>query len=254
VFRIAQSKASLGIQERVFSEPFDDIVFYVNDFSRKDLSMRDVFVADRRDPETAHTVIADQAFLVSNPRKKVINIHFKDGTIFMVDSNGGSARSIDFDTYDIHIELNDVMAALDSRKKSPKEMTVGESIEELHTGTPGSPRYNAVMVKLMGKFSISAAVFIMCIIGVPLGAHLKARGRSAGIGLSLFVFMLYYLFLAGARSVGEAGVVPPAVGVWIPVVFLAACCAMFLVRAARELPLVPFEIRFPFNKRPRAGA
>ncbi|HDR14015.1 MAG TPA: LptF/LptG family permease, partial [Desulfobacteraceae bacterium] len=83
VFRIAQSQASLGIQERIFSEPFDDIIFYVNDFSRKDGSMHDVFVADRRDPETAHTVIADRAFLVSHPRERVINVHFKDGTIFM---------------------------------------------------------------------------------------------------------------------------------------------------------------------------
>ncbi len=254
VFRIAESQASLGIQERVFSEPFDDIVFYINDFSREDGSMRDVFVADRRDPETAHTVIADRAFLVSHTRERVINVHFKFGTIFMVDRNGGSARSIDFDTYDINIELKDMMAALDSRKKSPKEMTVGESIEELRNGRPGSAHYNAVMVKLMEKFSISAAVFIMCIIGVPLGAHLKARGRSAGIGLSLFVFMLYYLFFAGARSIGEAGVVHPAAGVWAPVVFLAVCCLIFLMRAARELPLMPVQIRSPFNKKLRSDA
>ncbi|MFO8091444.1 MAG: LptF/LptG family permease, partial [Desulfatiglandaceae bacterium] len=178
----------------------------------------------------------------------------KFGTIFMVDRNGGSARSIDFDTYDINIELKDMMTALDSRKKSPKEMTVGESIEELRSGSPGSAHYNAVMVKLMEKFSISAAVFIMCIIGVPLGAHLKARGRSAGIGLSLFVFMLYYLFFAGARSIGEAGVVHPAAGVWAPVVFLAACCLIFLMRAARELPLMPVQIRSPFNKKLRSDA
>jgi lipopolysaccharide export system permease protein len=254
VFRIAQSQASLGIQERIFSEPFDDIIFYVNDFSRKDGSMHDVFVADRRDPETAHTVIADRAFLVSHPRERVINVHFKDGTIFMVDRHGGSARSIDFDTYDIHIELRDVMTALDSRKKSPKEMTVGESIEELRSAPPGSPRYNAVMVKLMEKFSVSAAVFIMAVIGVPLGAHLKARGRSAGIGLSLFVFMLYYLFLAAARSVGEAGLVHPAAGVWVPVVFLGACCATLLVRAGRELTLMPVEFKFPLNRRFRSSA
>ncbi len=254
VFRIAQSQASLGIQERVFSEPFDDIVFYVNQFSRKDRSMSDVFVSDRRDPEAAHTVVADQAFLVSHPLKKVINIHFKDGSIFMVDRKSGSSRSIDFDTYDIHIELKDVMAALDSRKKSPKEMTVGESIRELRSGDSGSPRYNAVMIEMMEKFSISAAVFIMGIIGVPLGAHLKARGRSAGIGLSLSVFMVYYIFLAAARSVGETGLVPPAAGVWVPVVFLAACCTMFLVRAARELPLLPLEIGSPFKRRVGSGA
>lgn len=248
VFRVAQSQASLGIQDRVFSEPFDNVVFYVNHFSRRDWSMQDVFVVDRRDRETAHTVIAEKAFLVSDPERRTITVHFNDGTIFMVDRTGGSARFIRFDTYDINIELEDVMATLDSRTKAPKEMTFGESIRELRREPSGSPRYNAVMVKVMEKFSISAAVLIMGILGVPLGAHLKARGRSAGIGISLFIFILYYLFLAGARSVGEAGVIPPAVGVWIPVVFLAACCLVFLSRAAKELPLVPFEVKFPWKR------
>jgi len=254
VFQIARSQASLGIQERVFSEPFDGIMFYINDFSREDGSMRDVFVADRRDPESAHTVVADRAFLVSHAKQRVITVHFKHGTIFMVDRNGRSARSIDFDTYDINIELKDVMAALDSRKKSPKEMTIGESMEELRRSRQGSPHFNAVMIEFMEKFSISAAVFLMGIIGVPLGAHLKARGRSSGIGLSLFVFMLYYLFLAGARSVGEAGVVHAAAGVWVPVLFLAGCCWIFLVRAARELPLMPIPMRFPLSKKLRSEA
>lgn len=253
VFRIAHSQASLGIQERVFFEPFDNVVFYVNDFTRKDGSMRDVFVVDRRDGDMPHTVIAEEAFLLSHPEKRVINVHFRDGTVFMVDGGSGSARSIHFDTYDIQIELRDVMSTLGSRQKAPKEMTVGESIGELRAEPAGSQRYNAVMVKLMEKFSISVAVLIMGVIGVPLGAHLKARGRSAGIGVSLFVFMVYYLFLAGARSVGEAGVVPPAVGVWIPVVFLAVCCVVFLTRAARELPLMPFEIRLPWRKGLRPG-
>jgi lipopolysaccharide export system permease protein len=199
-------------------------------------------------------VVAERAFLVSHPEERVITVHFNTGTIFMVDRNGGSARSIDFDTYDINIGLKDVMAALDSRKKSPKEMTVDELMKALRDNPRGSPRYNTVMIEWMEKFSIPAAVFIMCIIGVPLGAHLKARGRSSGIGLSLFVFMIYYLFLAGAKSVGEAGVVHPAAGVWVPVLFLAGCCLVFLVRAARELPLVPMQIRLPFNKKARSQA
>lgn len=254
VFRIAQSHASLGIQERVFSEPFDKVVFYVNHFSRKDWSMQDVLVVDRRDRETAHTVVSEKAYLIPYPEKRTIVVHFTDGTIYMADRESGSARSIRFDTYDIDIQLEDVMATLDSRKKAPKEMTFGESIRELRRESSGSPRYNAVMVKLMEKFSISAAVFIMGILGVPLGAHLKARGRSAGIGVSLAVFILYYVFLAGARSVGEAGAVPPAVGVWVPVFFLAVCCFVFFRRAAKELPLMPFEIKLPWKRRLASGS
>jgi lipopolysaccharide export system permease protein len=50
VFEIAHSKADLGIQERVFSDAFSGLTFYVNSFSERERIMEDVFIVDRRDP------------------------------------------------------------------------------------------------------------------------------------------------------------------------------------------------------------
>ena len=155
----------------------------------------------------------------------------------MSKKNQQSDRTIGFNTYDLNIGLKDIMAALASRQKGPKEMSVNELIQQLKTVPAGEMRHNELMIELLEKFSIPLAVFLMGIIGVPLGAQIRARGRSAGIGVSLFIFLIYYMFIAGVRSICETGSVSPAIGVWIPDLFLIVSCIYLLRRAANERPI-----------------
>jgi lipopolysaccharide export system permease protein len=233
IFQIAESKADLGIRERIFYEPFDDVVFYVNSFSARERLMKDVFVVDRRDQEVVNTIIAQEGRIFSQPDEKLIILHFTKGTIFMVGKDLNSARTIKFNTYDLTIGLKDIMAAIASRKKNPKEMSLSELRKRLKKVQKRKEKYNEVMIQLLEKFSIPLAVFLMGIIGAPLGAQIRSRGRSTGIGVSLLVFLSYYMCLAGARGVCETGTISPAIGVWIPNVFLLISCIFLLWRSGK---------------------
>jgi lipopolysaccharide export system permease protein len=237
IFEIAESKADLGIKERIFCEPFDNVVFYVNSYSPRERVMKGVFVVDRRDKDITNTIVAKEAWIFLDPRQRIISLHFLKGTIFVSKKNQQSDRTIGFNTYDLNIGLKDIMAALASRQKGPKEMSVSELIQQLKTVPAGEVRYNDLMTELLEKFSIPLAVFLMGIIGVPLGAQIRARGRSAGIGVSLFIFLIYYVFIAGVRSICETGSVSPAIGVWIPDLFLFVSCIYLLRRVANERPI-----------------
>jgi lipopolysaccharide export system permease protein len=237
IFEIAESKADLGIKERIFCEPFDNVVFYVNSYSPRERVMKGVFVVDRRDKDITNTIVAKEARIFLDPRQRIISLHFLKGTIFVSKKNQQSDRTIGFNTYDLNIGLKDIMAALASRQKGPMEMSVSELIQQLKTVPAGEVRHNDLMTELLEKFSIPLAVFLMGIIGVPLGAQIRARGRSAGIGVSLFIFLIYYVFIAGVRSICETGSVSPAIGVWIPDLFLFVSCIYLLRRVANERPL-----------------
>ncbi len=234
IYQIAESKADLGIKERVFSEPFHNVVFYVNHYSEQEKEMEDVFVTDSRDSSITNTIIAEKGRVFFHPEEKIITLRFKNGTIFVVEKDLQSGRTIKFKTYDLNIGLKDIMAALASRRKSPKEMTAGELMKHLRAVPKGEAEHNEMMIELLEKYTIPLAVFLMGIIGMPLGAQLKGRGLSLGIGVSLAVFVIYYLFLAGARSVCETGALPPAIGVWIPDLFLFVACIYLLRRVAKE--------------------
>lgn len=241
IFQIAHSKADLGIQERVFCEPFDGITFYINSFTTKERVMNDVFLVDRRDQALTNTIVAREGRLFSHPGSKMITVHFLDGTIFMVDKNMDDVRTIHFNTYDLNIGLQDIMPALSSRKRAPKEMFFAELTNSLKTTPRGETRYNEIATELMERFAIPLAVFLMGIIGAPLGAQIKSGGRFVGIVVSLVIFIIYYLFLAGVRSFGETGAVSPFVGPWLPVLFLLLSCLYLLRRSGRERSIHLFD-------------
>lgn len=249
LFQIVQVKADLGIKERVFSEPFDGVTFYVGQVSPKQRLMEDVFVVDRRDPETANTIVAEKGSLWSRPEDRTLGLHFVKGTIFVVGKRLESARTIAFETYDLVLDLGDLMASLETRKKKPHELGMAEIFEKLSSLQPGSKERNDLLRELIEKFSMPLAVFLMAIIGVPLGVQIRTRGRASGIWLSLVVFAFYYIFLAGARSMASSGFLSPLIGVWIPDLLLLAFAWVLIRRAAREKPLFGFRtFRNPFGK------
>lgn len=237
VFRIAESEANVGIKERVFSEPFDNVVFYVSSYSTRERLLRDVFVVDRRDKGVTNTIVAEEGRILLHPNERIITLHFLRGAILVVEKNLESARTIRFETYDLNIGLKDIMAGLASRRKKPHELSVGELIRQLEEVPKGEARYREIIRELLEKGSMPLAVFLMGIIGLPLGARLKARGRSAGIGVSLAVFSIYYLCLAGMRSLCSSGILSPAIGVWLPDFFLLISCIYLLRRTAEEQPI-----------------
>ena len=234
IFKIAESKADIGIKERVFCEPFDNLVLYVNNFSRRERVLKNVFVVDRRDKDVTNTIVAEEGRIIMRPDERIITIYFVKGTIFVVDKNLSAARTIKFNTYGLNIGLKDVIANLASRRKAPHELSMGSLIEQLKTVPKGEMRYNRMMRELLEKGSIPLAVLFMGVIGVALGAQIRARGRSAGIGVSLAVFSVYYICLMVMRSICSSGGLSPVLGVWIPDVFLIISMIYFLRRASNE--------------------
>jgi len=231
-FRIIQSRADVSIKERVFYEPFDDVVFYVNSLSSKDGVMKDVFVVDKRDKTMTHSIVSKKARILFSPENQAVVIHFEDGTVFIVEKDFSAARTMKFKTYDLNLSLQDLMSSMTSREKAPKEMYIGELLQGIKLTPKGEVRYNTMVINLLESFTIPLAVFFMGLIGAPLGAQIRARGRSLGIGLGLMVFLIYYLCVMGARGICENGTLSPFLGMWFPVIFLLVCCAILLKTAA----------------------
>jgi len=247
IFQIVESKADVVIKERIFYKPFEDVVFYVSSFSAKDRTMKDLFVVDKRDRSLTNTIVAEKGKIQSNPSSKIINIHFIDGTIFTVDKDFKTARTIKFDTYDLNIDLKEIISFFISREKKPKEMSINELIHELKTSPSGSLRYNQMGIKLFEMFSIPMAIFFMGLIGAPLGSQVRSRGRSKGIVISLVIFFIYYVSLMSVRYVCEMGVLPPWFGIWIPNLFLIIISIYLLRRVVNDRPILFFE-RFSLKR------
>jgi len=242
VFDIAKSQADLAIKERVFTEPFKGVTFYVQSYDSRGKVMKDVFVNDRREKNLISTVIASEAKLFKHPDKRTLTIRFINGTVFVTDKDLSSSRTIRFASYDLTVGIGELLRAASSREKSPKELTIGELKGHLDKIEANSIRHNELMIELMEKATLPVAIFLMGMIGVPLGVYIRGRGKYSGVGVSLMVFLAYYVCLMGSRNIGESGYLPPLVVVLIPVTFLAVFGLYAYLRIGAEKALIPDRV------------
>jgi len=144
------------------------------------------------------------------------------------------------------------MAAVGGRKKKPYELSFGELRKRIQSLPKGDKTWNEAMRELQEKGAVPLAVLLMGLLGLPLGAQIRPRGRSAGIWVSLVIFALYYMCLAASRSLVSSGTLNPQVGVWFPDLLLAFAFVLLLRAALRERPIpLPGDLLLFLSKMPR---
>jgi len=234
LFGVARVNTSIGIKQGVFNDSIPNIVLYANHISAHDHTMEGIFIFDERDPALSNTIIAHQGKITSNPEQMSINVHLTDGSSFMVSKDLDSSRRLRFTSYDLNIDLEDIIHKFSSRMKGEKEMSISELTRQLKKTKKGTVRHNILTMELQRKFSIPLACFLLGLIGLPLGLMMRAKGRSWGIALSIGIFMTYYILLSAADSLGETGKLNPGLAIWIPNMVLGAATCVLFWRKTRD--------------------
>ena len=81
LFRILQARAVSGLQERVFSGAFGDVVVYVQDISASQIALRGVLVSDERDPAVTRIITAREGRLITDEMSRSVTLRLMDGAV-----------------------------------------------------------------------------------------------------------------------------------------------------------------------------
>jgi len=235
LYKVATSNISIGIKQGIFNDSIPNIVLYANHISARDRSMEGVFIFDERDPALSNTIIAAQGRISSNPKQMSLNLHLTNGSVFMVSRELDTSRILRFKSYDLNIELSDITKKFSSRMKGKREMSISELRHQLKKIKKGTTKHNILSIELQRKFSIPFACLLLGLIGLPLGLMMTAKGKSWGITLSIVIFVIYYILLSAADSLGETGKLSPVLAIWIPNMVLGVTTFILLWRAARDI-------------------
>jgi len=233
-FKVISSNIDIGLKERTFSDSFDGVMLYVNQVDLKNKSLVDVFIEDQRTPDLVSTVVASKGRLFSNPQDLMYRLRLYNGTINQVDLKNRSAHTIQFDTYDINLDIKRMVRPAQGGEKHPEEMGLSELRHAVKTKTLKNDRYYLTVMEFHKKFSTPFACFALGLLAVPLGIQSRSARRSYGVGLGLIFFLGYYVFLSAGWVFGEAGVYPPLIGMWLPNVVMGGIGIFLLRQTARE--------------------
>jgi lipopolysaccharide export system permease protein len=247
-YEVASSNVDIGLKERTFNDSFKDVMIYVNKVDLRKKALINVFIEDQRDKNIVSTVIAPTGKLFSEPDKLAFHLRLYNGTINQVDLKNRSVHSINFDTYDINLDLKRVVSAAKGGPKDEEEMSLSDLRRYLKDAKIKDDQYYLTLMEFHKKFSIPFACFVLGLLAVPLGIHSRSAKRSFGLVLGLIFFMAYYLMLSAGWVFGEAGVYPPVIGMWVPNIVMGGIGLFLLVRTANERPIVISSLPYIFKK------
>ncbi|MBN1848372.1 MAG: LptF/LptG family permease [Deltaproteobacteria bacterium] len=237
-YKVIESASDIPIKERIFHEPIKKIVFYVGSYSTSERIMKEIFIVDKRGIPTTSMIIAKEGKIQFKPREKEVTIHFINGMISTVDNAFKTTSTTLYGTYDFQISLDEIISNLRSAQKGPKEMSISELVSSLRDPSHNPVKDNQIRIKLFEMFSIPIAIFLLGVIGAPLGAHVRSKGRPLGIVLSLLIFLIYYISLMSVRYICELGILEPVIGVWLPDLFLLFICIYIVQKVANDHPIL----------------
>ena len=172
--------------------------------------------------------------MFAEPDQLVFHLKLYQGTINQVNLENRSANSINFDSYDVNLDLKQSLMVSKGGPKDEEEMSFGELREYLKAYPQKNEQYYMVLMELHKKFSIPFACFALGILAVPLGIQTESTKQSAGLGLGMVFLLIYYILLSAGFVFGEAGVYPPIVGMWVPNIALGGLGLFLLVRSAND--------------------
>jgi lipopolysaccharide export system permease protein len=236
--RAAASSFEIGLKERTFNDNFKDVMLYVSKINAGSKELQDVFIEDKRTKDMVSTIVSSRGKLLGDPENLYFRLRLWDGTINQVNIKEKSVNSIQFDTYDVRLDIKELMQGSDNREKSRSEMSLGEMRNVIKTSEQKDITYKKLLMDYHKKFSIPLASVVLGLIAVALGIQQEVRKRSSGLAFGLALFLIYYIVLTIGIGFVKSGKMPPFLGIWTPNLVMGAIAVILIYRSGKERPLL----------------
>ncbi len=236
---LAKSTFQVALKERQFNNTFDGVMIYVTSIDVKSSEFSDIFIEDSRNPDSINITVASKGILVADDAQSSYTFRLSDGTINQVDIEDRSVNAVNFDIYDINFDTQFTQKSKQTLGKDYDEMYLYELIHFIKKEKGEPKEIRSARMELHQKFAIPFSCLALGLLALPLGISSgPSSKRSSGFGLALSFSLLYYLLLAGAKSVGETSSFSPVIGIWIPDIVMFIAAIYLFSRAASEKPFI----------------
>ena len=93
---------------------------------------------------------------------------------------------------------------------------------------------NRYDVEIQKKFSLAASCLIFVLVGAPIALRFPRGGVGLVIGVSLFIFAVYYVGLIGGESLSDRAIISPFWAMWATNVIMTVIGLVLMLRMGRE--------------------
>jgi len=262
LFRILQSRAVSGLQERVFNGMFGDVIIYVEDVSASQIALHGLLVSDERDPMLTRIITAREGRLFTDEMNRSITLRLMNGAVNEADvmaadppkdlttkevrTAGGAAsparyRYTRFSVYDLSLPVDSPIRAASRIAKPETDLTLGQLREKIlefrHDANSRAP----FQVEYHKRFALPLAALVFGLVAFPLAVRSHRGGRSFALLGSLVILVTYYLLMTSLEGAALGTRIPAWVAIWTPNILFTAIGLGLLVATTEEWkwPVMP---------------
>jgi len=116
-------------------------------------------------------------------------------------------------------------------QKKPEEMSYFELEDFIDDMRAIGSEARKWVVELYLKISYPFANFIIVLFGASLAARKRRSGTAIGVGISLLVCFVYFLFIRTGQVLGHQGSLTPFLGAWFGNIIFAVAGVFTLIKA-----------------------
>jgi lipopolysaccharide export system permease protein len=248
MFEIVRTKASIGLQEKVFNDDFEGLIIYIDHIPpTDDPVMKGVIITDyrpekRNPPQDPLTIIAEEGWLVIDEAAQRVVFRLRNGGMHSMSRDMLKYQKIDFRIHDLQLSLTDTMAGPINVPKGLREMTLAELRAKAAEYQAQGVRSNGPLVEIHKKFAIPFAALIFGFLGISMGVIFHRGEKLVSFAVSIAIAVIYYVFLLAGEPLGKQGKISPFLAMWSANIFFATLTVFLFLKVMTE-KTVPELIR-----------
>ncbi|MBH8553953.1 LptF/LptG family permease [Nostocaceae cyanobacterium CENA357] len=212
-----------GSKNRILSR-----LFYADQFDGK--RMKGLTIIDRSTENVSQIVVSESAQW--NGSQNVWD--FYNGTIYLVAPDRSYRNILRFEHQQLQLPRTPLSLAEKSRDYG--EMNISEALEQLTVERLGGDRQKIrkLQVRIQQKIALPFVCVVFGLVGAAMGTIPQRTGRGTSFGISVIVIFSYYLIFFISGAIGQAGILSPFMGAWLPNFMFFGIGAFLLIRVARR--------------------
>jgi lipopolysaccharide export system permease protein len=110
-------------------------------------------------------------------------------------------------------------------------MTTADARRHIEKLSKSGKAYSQELVEYYLKYSFPVVNMVIILIGVSFGGFSPRSVLALSFFIAIFIYLLYYTFVAIGLSLGKTGVMSPAIGAWLGnIVFFVLGCVLLVFR------------------------
>lgn len=216
------------ISENRFFEAGPGRKFFVQKYDSESKNMHGVVMYEGQAKNFPRVIEAEKAYLGEGV------CHFWNGRISDISSIGTDDHYTYFTHMEYPLDTHYVDPDQVPENKNARQMNIRElytHIRELEQKGFSEAALANNRLEFWTKTSIPFGSLIFVLIGAPLGTQTSRSGTSIGIGLSVVIIFVYYVFFAAGKAFAKAAYLSAFSGVWLPNFIIGAVGLCLILRS-----------------------